>query len=508
MHPAIQLLLLSGICVLAMIPLVAWTLVEGRRDAAAGTFFLGSGCFALAGVLFAMRGAWPDWVAHSTSQLLVGLTLLLWADALQRELGPGARSRRIGAVALAGVLIVYEFFSAYGLRTLVGHNLYLTTYAVQALWILILVRRISRSRPSRGLASLALGVLSVMVMNLVRVAYSILTGSELPLLSFTTLSNMAYVVNFTSAVLVSFGYLGFVLEKARERGRLEAELAVRAQERENAARTRVQELADLVRQRDEMLIVSSRFSALSSLAMLNSSLVHELSQPMQALRSLLESQAVRDAPDALPEENPGRMGSVAVGQGLDLVMRVTSILEFLRRLIASQRPDVAPTDVLGSVREILPVLQTEARQRRIELRDSHEREIEGINVIANRVMLQRVIFNLVTNAFEAIERQTARGLDSTAFPRWVEVTVVRERVNGADHVVVRISDSGPGLPQALLGRLFEPFQTGRPEGTGLGLALARAILDSWGGHVDARNVEGAGACLALALPVRGPSVQR
>ena len=156
MHPAIELLLLSGTCVLALNPLVAWALLRGQRDTSANLFFAGSACFAAAGVLFALRGSGPDLLAYTGSQTLVALTLALWAESLQREIKVPTRSRWITLGALAAVALTYEILAAKGLRDLAGHNLFLFTYAALAFWILVIIWRIRRGRKSRGLDMLAL----------------------------------------------------------------------------------------------------------------------------------------------------------------------------------------------------------------------------------------------------------------------------------------------------------------------------------------------------------------
>ncbi len=100
--------------------------------------------------------------------------------------------------------------------------------------------------------------------------------------------------------------------------------------------------------------------------------------------------------------------------------------------------------------------------------------------------LVQVFVNLLLNAAQAMER---------------EGTVVVSTALEGGEVVVRIADTGHGIPAADLERIFEPFFTSRPEGTGLGLAISRDIVEEHGGRITVASRPGEGAEFAVALPV-------
>ncbi len=108
-------------------------------------------------------------------------------------------------------------------------------------------------------------------------------------------------------------------------------------------------------------------------------------------------------------------------------------------------------------------------------------------VIGDRVLLGRVFANLLSNAFEAGAKR---------------IRVESERV-GAD-AVFRLKDDGRGIPREMLETLFEPFQTSRRGGLGLGLALCRGIIQAHGGRITGRNRPEGGAEFEVVLPVAGP----
>ena len=110
--------------------------------------------------------------------------------------------------------------------------------------------------------------------------------------------------------------------------------------------------------------------------------------------------------------------------------------------------------------------------------------------MADRVQLLQVLLNLTLNAFEAMSviRPDARRL------------VIRTDRNGEGEVLVRVRDSGPGFPGGIVEQFFEPFFSTKAEGTGMGLAIARSIIEAHGGTLSGENCDGGGACFTVRLP--------
>jgi C4-dicarboxylate-specific signal transduction histidine kinase len=110
--------------------------------------------------------------------------------------------------------------------------------------------------------------------------------------------------------------------------------------------------------------------------------------------------------------------------------------------------------------------------------------------MADRVQLLQVLINLTLNAFEAMSanRPDARRL------------VITGGRNGNGEIVVSLRDSGPGFPGALGEQLFDPFFSTKAEGTGMGLAIARSIVEAHGGKLWGENCDDAGACFTFRLP--------
>ena len=117
------------------------------------------------------------------------------------------------------------------------------------------------------------------------------------------------------------------------------------------------------------------------------------------------------------------------------------------------------------------------------------------NIKIDRIQIEQVLLNLIRNALEAM---------AATPPAERRLTITAAQVDG--EAVIRIADTGPGLPLAIAERLFQPYQTTKPQGMGLGLAVSRAILQAHGGRLwpESTKQKGTTFCLSLPLSVKDP----
>jgi two-component system sensor kinase FixL len=134
-------------------------------------------------------------------------------------------------------------------------------------------------------------------------------------------------------------------------------------------------------------------------------------------------------------------------------------------------------------------MEPEARRRNVSLRT--EFTAAPGTILGDRVHLQQVLMNLILNAMEAMSDRPESERD----------LLVRTATNGQRRVEISVTDSGPGIPQEKLPRLFESFFTTKENGMGLGLAIVRSIIDSHQGQIFAENNSDMGATFRFDLPV-------
>jgi signal transduction histidine kinase len=218
---------------------------------------------------------------------------------------------------------------------------------------------------------------------------------------------------------------------------------------------------------------------LAAIGELAARVAHEIRNPVTAARSLAQ-QLVRE-----PVTPDSAESAALILEELERVeRRVASLLRFARR----EDPRLEPVDLGELARATLASFRTRLAAADVDLAlDAHS----GVIATADREQLRQVLVNLVENALDALA--DADG------PRRLAVAV--GSVNGS--AVVRVSDSGPGVPADALARLFEPFFSLKATGTGLGLAIVRRTVEAHGGQIRARSSPGAGATFEVTLPLGG-----
>lgn len=489
-HPALSLLI--GLCLILSIgvPVLAWLLLMGRRDRPASLWFGGLLCSAVGVLVIALLHR-----SNGLTAALMSVTIVLLTVAIRSDLPPF----RVRWWRTAAWLSVYEllqfWLDAAGLRMSWGIVLTSTVLSLQEAVALAWVWRAMRRHRSRGLLVVALGLLLVLASNAVRLFTVLLDSQAAPIFSFTIASNLTILSVTVSTVLLSFGYVLFMLEKAHVLHLADVQASARAEERRQAAQEHADALQQMVEQRDAMILMNSRFSAVNSLAIFNSAIVHEISQPLQALRMLLEMVAL--LPNAQHDERRERLAQVH-----EVLQGMGQTLKSLRDLVQMQEPRLEEVPVGAALREIEPILQTQARHRGVILRGVYADGLDSAPAQLQKVMLQRIVFNLMTNALEALEAQATR---AGGAPPLIVLSAHLRAQHGNTWLVVQVQDNGPGLPQQVLERGEQPFFTTKPQGMGMGLALSRVIVQSWRGELRFHNLpqaEGGGASVELWLPVR------
>jgi len=206
------------------------------------------------------------------------------------------------------------------------------------------------------------------------------------------------------------------------------------------------------RERDARLITGDAVAA---------TIAHELKQPLTAM--ITRSYAgLRWLDRGAPDLDKAMTGFRQIA---DDGHRAAAVLDRIR---ASFRPDArvrAPLDVNGLIQEAIALLQDELSSRRIAVRLELQERLLG--VMGDRIQLQQVLLNLITNAMEAMA--------TVDDPR---VLAVRSEVQGEGGVLVAIADTGNGVQAGDVQRVFNPLYTTKAGGMGMGLSICRSIIEA------------------------------
>lgn len=233
------------------------------------------------------------------------------------------------------------------------------------------------------------------------------------------------------------------------------------------------------RRHDEL----SRAAGRSAMWELATALAHEIYQPLFSIRTYASACRRRVM--------EGTAGMDEIQEACDRIAaeadRSAEVIGRLRDLVRGRPPTTRPDDLNALVAEILRLAGPETLPPDMSV--DLARDPVGPVVRADRVQIQQVLLNLIRNAVEAMA--------DVAGPRRLWITVGSR----GDEAWVSVEDTGPGIEADAAGRIFEPFFTTKPDGTGMGLAICRTIIDAHGGRLWAFPREGGGAGFTFALPL-------
>jgi len=242
-------------------------------------------------------------------------------------------------------------------------------------------------------------------------------------------------------------------------------------EAEEVAAERDRALEDL-RETVETLRKADRLATLGTLA---AGMAHEIRNPLGAMGGALEI-----LEGDYPVEHPHREFVEILRQEVDRLGRVAGkYLDFAR----PQLPDSRPVDINATVRSATELLERSAARAGVRISSHLQADLRP--AMADPVQLHQALVNLILN-----------GIQSMGSGGELEVTTRGEK----DRIRIEVRDHGPGLPEVPVDRLFEPFFSTRPGGTGLGLAVSRQIAVSHEGRLTAEAAEGGGARFRLDIP--------
>lgn len=226
------------------------------------------------------------------------------------------------------------------------------------------------------------------------------------------------------------------------------------------------------------LLVSERMATVGRLSL---KVAHEVRNPISAIELNAEmlQEIVSGAPGAEMEEAKALVAAIR-----DQVSALDALTEEYLAFARFPRPQFEEESVNALVVELADFVRPVAMRQGLSVRVETDPAVPTMEI--DRGLLRQAILNLVKNAFEVLSQGG-------------EVTI-RSRLQGG-HVVVAVSDTGPGITDAVARKLFEPFFTTKPQGTGLGLGIARQITEEHGGELRWANEPGRGVTFSVHLPI-------
>jgi signal transduction histidine kinase len=241
--------------------------------------------------------------------------------------------------------------------------------------------------------------------------------------------------------------------------------------------TSLRDVVDSQKRREDQL--ASRLhhtERLASLGQLAAGLAHEIKNPIAGIQGVLE--ILRDE---AAEESQRTLFERLIGETRRINDTIQELLHFAR----PGEPRKVATDIAEWLEDTVQLLTADFARRDISVRCSTGAALPKFSLDPSQ--MRQVLVNIVNNAGEAIESGGSIEIRATEFP------------NGTG-VILAVEDDGPGIPPDELDRIFDPFHTTKVHGTGLGLAVARSLVEQHGGTIEVDSQIAGGSTFLIILP--------
>ena len=243
----------------------------------------------------------------------------------------------------------------------------------------------------------------------------------------------------------------------------------------------------LLRQRGEIELRKLRrdlthVGRVATMGELTASIAHELNQPLTAILSNAQV-AERLIDSGVDAKDIREIVSDIVADD----KRAIDVINRLRALFKKDDTNQRPLDVNALIQDVVSLVRSDATTRGVSI----DLELAaGLPVVlADRIQLQQVVLNLIMNGLDAMRTSDDRRL------------AIATRVSADGVVRVSVSDRGSGIAECELPLVFEPFHTTKPQGLGMGLSIARSLVEAHGGRLWAQNNSNGGATFSFTLPL-------
>ncbi len=262
-------------------------------------------------------------------------------------------------------------------------------------------------------------------------------------------------------------------------GDLKAEATVKTSDEIGALASSFNQMTSELKRSRDKLVQSEKLAAVGQIA---AGIAHEIRNPLTSIKMIVQLLRKR-----LQEDETGRESVQAILDEINrLEVVINGLLDFARPMELALRP-VDVTDVIDNV---LQFMQADLRHRKIELVKDMDESLPKVMLDADR--MKQVFMNVILNSMQAM-------------PEGGRLAIKCRYDDEDGKVQVEISDTGIGMSQEILARVFEPFFSTRSGGTGLGLANVKKIMDQHGGSIHIESAEGEGTNVIISMEQTGIS---
>lgn len=241
------------------------------------------------------------------------------------------------------------------------------------------------------------------------------------------------------------------------------------------------ELRDTIQRVEESRSALVQAEKMAALGRLTASVAHEINNPLQSISNCLHLAIRLD----LPQDRRDQYVEMAQNEIARLARTVRSMLDFYR----PGKNGMEYWQISAVIQEVLSILNPQIQAKGVQIQFNQGADLPKVYIEKDHI--QQVFFNLLLNSIEAMDEQTQK--------RYIWIDVMDE----GEVLAIRVEDSGPGIPEEVRERIFEPFMSSKVNGTGLGLSVSYGIIEAHKGKLElVPSKHEHGACFEIRLPVR------
>jgi signal transduction histidine kinase len=217
---------------------------------------------------------------------------------------------------------------------------------------------------------------------------------------------------------------------------------------------------------------------------ITAAMAHEIKQPLSAITMYADA-GLRWLDRAAPDLEEAKAALRTIGAS---GQRAGEVIESIRAMFKRDTRNRSSLDINELINEALVLLRNDLQKHRVAVQTDPSPQLP--QVIGDRIQLQQVLLNLITNA-----------IDSMANEDTSRVLSIKSEVQDGGGVMISVADTGKGIGSQDVDRIFNPLFTTKSGGMGMGLSICRSIIESHGGRMSAANNTGPGATFQFTLPL-------
>ena len=411
-------------------------------------------------------------ITYTIPNTLFFIGLLLRFQSLKMDCKQALSHQQIGLFTAAFILIYELIWRQLGVDQ--ARNIYLLPVFTMELLLICHIAsvfgKMHQSKVVRVLIYNYFSYASILAIKAITVAIG---DEDIFLLSSSAINITLVLIGFSTVIYTNLGYVGVVLEKvSRER-----ELSFHQNKK----------LVSTLKKKEALISQYARIKAFSDIGGYGSSVIHEISQPLTSASFALENLSTLISKQKnLPAEILKRLNLVK-----EPTQKAAQIVNNLRGLMAKSDFNLSPIKLRDRINETLLVLQNKIAQQQVNIElIASDAELQ---VVADEAQINHVLINILDNAIDATANNPNNKRD------------IKIKVRSAGkQIYVQVIDSGNGLSSKVQADMFNWLASNKVGGIGIGLALCKMFVESWGGKITGRNANPntdqlSGALIELSL---------